>query len=265
MVALLALAGCDQSGSSPANKLLVAGSSTVAPLVAEIAWRFETEHPGTEIDVQAGGSSRGIADVRRGLIDIGAASRALGPDETGLTEHAIARDGIALIVHRSNPVRTLDASQVRAIYTSRIDDWAALDLPAGPITVVNKADGRATLTLFLAHFDLDAPDVVPDVVVGHNMQGIQSVAGNPGAIGYVSIGAAEQEVARGQPIRLLPMAGVSADSDTLRSGQYPLSRPLNLITVGPPAGLARRFIDYAQSPAVHDLVRQLHFVPAEQP
>ncbi|MEQ8798884.1 MAG: phosphate ABC transporter substrate-binding protein [Salinisphaeraceae bacterium] len=264
MVAVLVLSGCGQ-GDPAAGKLLIAGSSTVAPLLAEIAARFEAEHPGTEVDVQAGGSSRGIADVRRGLIDIGAASRALGPGEAGLTEHAIARDGIALIVHRSNPVTTLDAAQVRAIYTGRIDDWGALGLPAGPITVVNKADGRATLTLFLAHFDLDAPDVVPNVVVGHNMQGIQSVAGSPGAIGYVSIGAGEQEAARGQPIRLLPMNGISADSDALRDGRYPLSRPLNLITPGEPTGLARRFIDYAQSPAVHDLVRQLHFVPAGRP
>lgn len=259
----LAAAGCERDGNKVTGTLLIAGSSTVAPLAAEIARRFEANNPGIEVDVQAGGSSRGIADVRRGLIDIGAASRALQAGETQLLEHPIARDGIGLIVHIDNQVNTLSDEQVRAIYTGRIDNWQALGQPSGPITVVNKADGRATLTLFLEHFGLASADIRADVVIGHNMQAIQTVAGRPGAIGYVSIGAAEQEIADGRAIRLLPMGGIPADSDTLASGRYPLARPLNLITAGSPAGLTRRFIEYAQSPAVHDLVRNAHLAPVD--
>lgn len=259
----LAAAGCERDGNEVTGTLLIAGSSTVAPLAAEIARRFEANNPGIEVDVQAGGSSRGIADVRRGLIDIGAASRALQAEETQLLEHPIAWDGIGLIVHIDNQVTTLSDEQVRAIYTGCIDNWQALDQSSGPITVVNKADGRATLTLFLEHFGLASADIRADVVIGHNMQAIQTVAGRPGAIGYVSIGAAEQEIADGRAIRLLSMGGIPADSDSLASGRYPLARPLNLITAGSPTGLARRFIEYAQSPAVHDLVRNAHFVPVD--
>src|SRR5438034_11616078 len=94
------------SGSSPklAGTLVLAGSSTLAPLVAEIGKRFQTWYPAVQIDVQMGGSSRGIHEARQGAVDIGMVSRALTPDESDLLGFAIARDGICLLVHRDNPV-----------------------------------------------------------------------------------------------------------------------------------------------------------------
>ncbi|MGH7889036.1 MAG: substrate-binding domain-containing protein, partial [Thermodesulfobacteriota bacterium] len=59
------------------GKLVLTGSSTVAPLAAEIGKRFEAQHPDVRIDVQTGGSSRGVADARQELADIGMVSRAL--------------------------------------------------------------------------------------------------------------------------------------------------------------------------------------------
>ena len=85
--------------------------------------------------------------------------------------------------------------------------------------------------------------------------------GNPHAIGYVSIGAAEYEARRGAPVRLLSLGGVEASVENVRQGIFPLSRPLNLVTSGEPQGLARRFIEFARSPQVHDLVRAQYFVP----
>ncbi|MEZ4463171.1 MAG: substrate-binding domain-containing protein [bacterium] len=64
------------------------------------------------MDVQAGGSSRGIADARQGAADVGMVSRALKAEEGDLTATPIARDGIALIVHRDNPIAALSADQV---------------------------------------------------------------------------------------------------------------------------------------------------------
>lgn len=78
------------------QKVVITGSSTVAPLVAEIAKRFEQHHPGVRVDVQSGGSSRGISDARSGLADIGMVSRALKPDEADLNAATIAMDGVVL-------------------------------------------------------------------------------------------------------------------------------------------------------------------------
>jgi phosphate transport system substrate-binding protein len=244
-----------------AERLVLTGSSTVAPLALEIAKRFEQRRPGVRVDVQSGGSSRGVADARRGLANIGLVSRALGPDETDLTAHTIARDGVALIVHKSNPVKALSDAQVRAIYTGELTDWAAVGGPRGKVTVVNKAEGRSTLELFLHHFKLKAGDIRAHVVIGENQQGIKTVAGNPLALGYVSIGTAESEAEGGAAIRLLPMAGIEASTASVRDGRFPLARPLNLVTAGPVAPLAREFIAFAQSSAVDDLVREAFFVP----
>lgn len=260
-IALLGIAGT----ALAADRLVLTGSSTVAPLALEIAKRFEQQNPGVRIDVQSGGSSRGVADARSGLADIGMVSRALKPEENELTAHAIAMDGIGIILHSGNPVRSLTDAQIKAIYTGRITNWKAVGGRDGRITVVNKAEGRSTLELFLQHFALKNSDIKPQVVIGDNQQGIKTVAGNPGAIGYVSIGSAEFEAGQGKgegtPIKLLPMAGVAASVANVRDGRFPLARPLNLVTRGAPSGLSRRFIDFARSGKANDLVEAQFFVP----
>ncbi|WP_085316123.1 phosphate ABC transporter substrate-binding protein [Derxia lacustris] len=243
------------------GRLVLTGSSTIAPLALEIAHRFELVNPGTRVDVQSGGSSRGVADARSGAAAIGLVSRALGPTETDLTAHTIALDGVGLIVHRSNPVAALGADQVRAIYTGALRNWRELGGPDRPITVVNKAEGRSTLELFLHFYGLKNGDIRAQAVIGENEQGIKTVAGNPGAIGYVSIGSAEYDAHDGVPIRLLPIDGIAATTAHVRDRSFPLSRPLNLVTRGTPDALAARFIAYARSADVDDLVQALYFVP----
>ncbi|MDD1010785.1 substrate-binding domain-containing protein [Pseudomonas shahriarae] len=238
---------------------MLTGSSTVALLALEIAKRFEQQNPGVRIDVQSGGSSRGVADAPSGLAGIGMVSRALKPEENKLTAHVIAMDGVGIIAHSGNPVRSLTDAQIKAIYTGRITNWNAVGGKDGRITVVNKAEGRSTLELFLQHFALKNSEIKPQVVIGENQQGIKTVAGNPGAIGYVSIGSAEFEEAQGTPIKLLPMAGVAASVANVRNGRFPLARPLNLVTKGAPAGWSRRFIDFARSGKVNDLVEAQFF------
>lgn len=243
------------------NKLVLTGSSTVAPLAMEIGKRFEARNPGVRVDVQSGGSSRGIADARSDMADIGMVSRALKAEEGDLTAYSIGMDGVSMIVHRSNPVAALTDDQIRAIYTGKITNWNAVGGPDRRITVVSKAEGRSTLELFLHYTGLQNRDVRAQVVVGENQQDIKTVSGNPGAIGYVSIGSAEYEETHGTPIRLLPIGGVAATVANVRDGKFPLSRPLNLVTRGKPGALAQRFITFAQSEQVDDLVKAQFFVP----
>ncbi len=246
------------------ERLTLTGSSTVAPLALEIGKRFEKLNPGVRVDVQTGGSTRGVNEARAGLVDFGMASRALKPEENDLTAHTIGLDGVGIILHRDNPVPLLTEQQVIAIYTGRICNWREVGGRDARITVVNKAEGRSTLELFLDHFKLKNSDVRPHLVIGDNQQGIKTVAGNPNAVGYVSIGTAEFEAAQGTPIKLLPMAGVIASVANVRNGSFPLSRPLNLLTRGTPSPLARRFIDFARSNAVDDLVEAQYFVAPQR-
>jgi len=244
------------------DKLTLTGSSTVAPLAAEIAKRFEQTHPGVRIDVQSGGSSRGVADALSGLAGVGMVSRDLKPEEKDqLIAFTIARDGITVILHRDNPVKELSRDQVISIYTGKTTRWSGVGGKDAAITVVNKAEGRSTLELFCHHFGLKNPDIKAQVVIGDNEQGVKTVAGNPDAIGYVSIGTAEVNRELGVAIKLLPLNGVEATTAHVRDGTWPLARPLNLVSKGPPSGVAKDFIALATSKAVDDLITDLAFVP----
>ncbi len=270
LIYLLVLVAC--SGESPSSsesgaltgQLTLTGSSTVAPLIGEIAKRFEQTHPGTRVDVQTGGSSRGIADARRGTADIGMVSRALNADEIDLTAYPIALDGVAIILHRDNPLAVLTEEQIVAIYTGRVTNWREIGGSDAPITVVNKAEGRSTLELFLSRFKLRNEDIKPSIIIGDNQQGIRTVAADPNAIGYVSIGTAAYEASRGTAIKALSMNGIEATLENVRNGSFPLSRPLHLVTLGAAdqaSALARAFIDYAASAEVSDLTEAQYFVP----
>jgi phosphate transport system substrate-binding protein len=270
LIALLFMSGCQQqadtnnSGSDSnrlSGKLTVTGSSTVAPLVAEIAKRFEQLHPDVRIDVQTGGSGKGIADARNGIADIGMASRLLKEDESDLVAHQIAADGVSMIVHKSNLIENLIDAQIVDIYQDSINNWKDVGGSDLEITVVHKAEGRATLEVFLQHFAIENPQVMPDVIVGDNEHGVKTVAGAPGAIGYVSIGTAEADATAGVPIRLLPVGGVAATTENVASGAFPMCRPLNLVTTVSPGKLVMIFVEYCQSKAVHDLVASQYFVP----
>ena len=243
------------------TRLVITGSSTVAPLALEIAKRFEQQNPGVRIDVQTGGSSRGVADARSGAANIGMASRNLKESEQDLTAYTIARDGIGIIIHSDNKIAALSEQQIEEIFTGKISNWKDLGGADKRITVVNKAEGRSTLELFLAHFGLKNSQIKAQVIIGDNQQGIKTVSGNPYSIGYVSIGTAEFEAANGTPIKLLPMASIPASVDNVRNGTFPLARPLNLLTKGKAKGLAKQFIDFAQSTQVNDLIEAQFFVP----
>ncbi len=245
-------------------RLVLTGSSTIAPLAAEIGKRFESLHDNVRVDVQTGGSSRGVSDARAGLADIGMASRALKDDEKDLFSFTIALDGIGIILNKVNPVQALDKQQITAIYTGKIVNWKDLGGIDAPITVVNKAEGRSTLELFLHYFGLKNTEIKPQVVIGDNQQGIKTVLGNPNAIGYVSVGSAEYEAGQGAAIKLLPLASIAASVENVRNRSFPLSRPLNLVTRTEPAGLAKAFVEFASSPQVNDLIEAQYFVPVSR-
>lgn len=250
-----------QTDGKETMHIVVTGSSTVAPLVSEIARLFEKAHPEIQIDVQMGGSSRGIADARRGLADIGLVSRGLNENEKDLKAFPIAFDGITVILHKNNPVKKLSDAEIIAIYKGKIKNWKKVGGRDAPITVVNKSEGHSTLALFTHYFKLKNTEIRPDIIIGENAHGIKTVSGNPDAIAYVSIGAATFEAGLGGAIKLLPLAGISPTLENVQNGRFPIRRPLNLVTQEKPEGWVLRFIQFARSKEVRPLIQEQHFVP----
>jgi phosphate transport system substrate-binding protein len=243
------------------GKIRLAGSSTMAPLIEALAKRFQKLHPEVAIEVATGGSSRGIHDVREGSCNIGMVGRSLKDDERDLLGFPIARDGVCLIVHKDNPVKSLSSKQVVGIYTGKITNWKDVDGNDAPITAINRPEGRAQSELFTQFFKIKSEDFKVAGVAGDNQEGIKAIVENPNAIVYMSIGEADIRIGQGMPVKSLLMDGITATSRNIRNGHFPIQRPLTLVIRTLPSGLMKAFIDFALSPSATEIIRECSFVP----
>lgn len=116
-------------GGKVSGKIVIAGSSSVTPVMEKLTEAYMTINPNVEIELQQSDSSSGMTSTRDGVCDIGMASRALKDSEieAGLVPMTIAMDGIAVIVSLDNPVDGLTSEQVRDIYMGEITDWSEVD------------------------------------------------------------------------------------------------------------------------------------------
>ena len=117
------------AGSSIEGKVVVAGSSSVTPVMEKLKEAYETINPNANIEVQQSDSTTGMNNAIEGVCDIGMASRAVKDSEieAGLTSITIAMDGIAVIVSNDNATEGLTKDQVRAIYMGEITDWSEVN------------------------------------------------------------------------------------------------------------------------------------------
>ncbi len=246
--------------TSAKEKLLVTGSSTVSPVMQEIARVYEQKQNIVLVDVQTGGSSKGVMDAKSGLSNIGMVSRALKTSERDLTSYTLGFDGISLITHKSNPVTNLSKQQITDVYTGKISNWKTLGGPDAEIVVVSKAAGRSTLELFLKYLGLKHSKVKSDIIIGDNEQGIKAVEINEFAIGYVSIGAAKYRAENGSAIKLISADGSQPTLQNVRQHNYPMTRELNLVTYGRVTESTRNFIEFSLKQS--ELIEAFNFVPA---
>ncbi len=116
------------AGDKPAGKVVVAGSSSVTPVMEKLKEAYAKVNPDAEVEVQQSDSTTGMQSAIDGLCDIGMASRELKDSETeaGLTATVIAQDGIAVIVNNESGIDELTSDQVKGIYTGEILDWEDL-------------------------------------------------------------------------------------------------------------------------------------------
>lgn len=117
------------AGGNVSGKIVIAGSSSVAPVMEKLKEAYEALNPNVEIELQQSDSSSGMTSAIEGVCDIGMASRELKESEleSGLYATPIAMDGIAVIVSNDNPVNDLTSEQVRAIYMGEITDWSEVN------------------------------------------------------------------------------------------------------------------------------------------
>jgi phosphate transport system substrate-binding protein len=258
---LLILAGCIEEGET--KTLKIAGSTTVLPIVQRAAEEFMKIHPDVDIRVSGGGSSVGIRQVGEGSVDIGMASRELKSSERekypDLVQYVIAKDGIAIIVHPSNPVSNLSLEQIRGIYNGTYKNWNELGGEDEKITVVGRDTASGTREFFWEHVMKKEKERDDMLEMNSNGAVHDKVATTPSAIGYVGLGYVDEEV---KAIKIWYNGKlVEPTIENVKNGEYPIARNLNLFTKGGAKGLVKDFIDFILSEEGQQIVEEEGFVP----
>ena len=124
----IAVDSTEAESTQPEGKVVVAGSSSVTPVMEKLKEAYAEVNPNAEIEIQQSDSTTGMTSAIDGICDIGMASRDLKDEEleAGLTATTIANDGIAIIVNNDNPTDNLTADQVKSIYVGEVTTWGDL-------------------------------------------------------------------------------------------------------------------------------------------
>ena len=116
----------DYKSNGASGKVVVAGSSSVSPVMEKLKEAYQAVNSDVEVEIQTSDSTTGMTSAAEGTCDIGMASRDLKDSEleAGLTPTVIAMDGIAVVVNNESPVSELTSENVKNIFTGEITDWA---------------------------------------------------------------------------------------------------------------------------------------------
>jgi phosphate transport system substrate-binding protein len=242
-------------GDRSETDLTLAGSTSIQPFADRWAEIFMARHPDLGVDVQGGGSSAGIQACKSGACQVGMSSRELKGDEKDLYEIVVARDGLAIIVHPSNPVRGLKVAEVKQIFAGDLTRWGDLGGPDKPITVVTREEGSGTRGAF-QELVMGKTRIFRGAITEDSNGTVREiVTHDPAAIGFISLGLVNDQV------RALALDGAAATDENIGNGSYKLVRPFLFVSRGEPTGLAKAFIEFILSDEGQALVKEEGLLP----
>jgi phosphate transport system substrate-binding protein len=280
-VTLLVLACVSGCGKGDPNKVAVTsviqnkGSDTMVNIAQAWAEAYKKAEPSVEVEVSGGGSGVGIAALSKGAVDIANSSRNMKAKEgedakrnTGKEpkEFIVGYDALAIIVHKDNPVEELTMEQIASIYqeNSTVTKWSDLGirLPSGHDKIIRLSRQSSSGTYeFLRERVLKNKDFgLGSLDLNGSKEVVELVANTYGAIGYSGMGYTTGSV---KMIRVSPKAGepgVLPTLETAKDKSYPISRSLQLYTLGEPQGAVKKYIDWIMSDAGQSIVEQSGFV-----
>lgn len=260
-------AGCGTAKGTGtySGRVRVSGSTTLLSLIQEASIEFMDVNPRARVDVQGGGSSAGITQLKSGIVQIANSSRELKGDEAGggLVDHKIAFDIIAVIVNPSVLIRNLTSAQVKAIFTGKVQNWKPLGGPDKEIVVVVRDLASGTREVFdekaLGSTKDHPVESEPSAIEGSSNGFVQeTVATTKYSIGYLSYGFVDKSV------RAVKVNNVSPRVKDAISGRYPMARWLHMFTRGQPTGAVKGFIDFVLSPEFQRKVVRQEYIEVEK-
>jgi phosphate transport system substrate-binding protein len=238
--------GCRRTSERSVSLL---GSTSIQPFAEMLAERYAKDHPGEFVEVQGGGSTAGLQATESGLVNIGMCSRSLTAKEALVfTSILIARDGLALVVNRENPVIKLSVEQVRALFAGRVTNWRDVGGKHGPIRPITREEGSGTRESFV-RLVMGKERIAGRALTQESNGAVKElVKGDPAVIGYMSLGLVDKD------LKAVAIDGIQPTVENVLADRYHLVRPLLFVTKGAANVAARKFIDFVLSPPGQNLL-----------
>lgn len=262
VAALLAgvMTGCGTDKTESSQTVSTDGSTSMEKVVGFLSEAYMEENGGVKVTYNPTGSSAGIQAVSEGRCDIGLASRDLKEEEqAGLTATVVAIDGIGIIINPDNPIADLSVEQIGKIYTGEINNWKEVGGNDAPIVCIGREAASGTRDGFE-----EVTGTKDKCKYGQELTStgdvVQTVAGNPNAIGYASVASVNDSV------KAVSVEGIEPTTEAIQNGQYKIQRNFVLVTKKDTSlsSAAQDFFDFATSEQADDLITQAGAVPIKR-
>ncbi len=247
--------------SCATGTITAAGSTALQPLVTAVAMKYQAKCSGATITVQGGGSKTGLGEAESGTVQIGDSDVFAASTQSDLQDHQVA---VVIFVLATNPdvtgVTSLTSAQILSIYTGKTTNWNQVGGPNLPIIVVSRpvtSGTRATFKQYVLKGTNESPNQSKNLTADSTQLVTQTVEQTNGAIGYITLGAADQE---GSKLNVLGIDGNQPTDTNVESNTYIFWNIEHMYTKGAATGLAQAFINYMTTTDAAASAAQLKFL-----
>jgi phosphate transport system substrate-binding protein len=236
-------AGGEQKGT-----VQVSGSSALQPLVNAAKEKFEAAHKGVSIEVSAGGSKKGLADVASGAVQIGD-SDIFAPEDlkADLVDHKVAVVGFAAMANKgpfNEKIAAVGMPDLSKVFMGTTKNWKDLGGQSQPIVVINRAPNSGTRAVF-GNIVLGGDKFVESQTEDNSGALVAKLQQTKGAVSYLALSFANPD------LKVFSVKGdggvVEPNADSITGGTYPIWSYEHMYTKGAPTGVAKDFLDYMLS------------------
>jgi len=257
----------------------VEGSDTMVNIAQAWAEQYHKRRPEVSVQVLGGGSGVGIASLIEGYCELANTSRKMKQKEIekaiarhhGLEpiEHIVGYDALAVYVHPSNPRDTISLEELAEVFgvDGTITRWSQLGvsgMPRDQIIRVSRQNSSGTYAFF-REVVLGKQDFKLGSVDANGSKDVVALTSRtPGAIGYSGMGYSTPRVKMLKVSRRTGEPGIAPTMENAQNRSYPITRPLQIYTLGEPEGDVKKYLDWIKSPAGQRVVLELGYVPARE-
>jgi phosphate transport system substrate-binding protein len=242
-IALINLSSCSTTAPSPSSapektaassaqsSIKAGSSSSTVDFLQTLKAAYATTAPSSAITLLEPGQSETIvAGIKQGIVDVGAISKALKPEDNDgtLESREVAHDALLVATHSSvTGVTNLTTENLKAIYSGSITNWKELGGPDADIVLLDRPEDESAKRLLRKHYLGDALKNAPNaVVLRKEGELIQTLQSTPYSIGAFSLAHA---ISHKLPVNRLKLNDIEPTPANLKTGKYPMSRTISVI------------------------------------